>query len=51
MSAIETVRNLNSIFERYELELAQVQRWVVREGQATEIHVYVSREEALADTE
>jgi SnoaL-like domain len=34
-----------------EVELAQVQRWVVRDGKASEIHVYVSREEALAATE
>ena len=34
-----------------EVEMAQVQRWVVRGGRAVEIHVYQTREEALAGTE
>jgi hypothetical protein len=34
-----------------EVELAQAQRWVVEGGMATEIHVYQTRAEALADTE
>ena len=32
-----------------EFELVQGQRWVLRGGRATEIHVYDSRDEALAD--
>jgi len=32
-----------------EFELAQGQRWVFRGGQAAEIHVYDTREEAFAD--
>jgi hypothetical protein len=34
-----------------EVELAQAQRWVVEGDMATEIHVYQTRTEALADTE
>jgi ketosteroid isomerase-like protein len=32
-----------------EFELAQGQRWVLRDGRAAEIHVYETRERALAD--
>jgi ketosteroid isomerase-like protein len=34
-----------------EFELAQGQRWVFRDGRVAEIHVYDTRDQALADTE
>ena len=34
-----------------EVELAQAQRWVIDQGKVAEIHVYETREQALADSE
>ena len=31
------------------VELPQLQRWVVRDGRAHEIHIYERRDQALAD--